>query len=152
MTRQHDSLSPPGGTRKSRRLVGQPLLYALTCFASLGVFLSLASVMSGIITGPQFQAYFKQPDRYQIGTMVAILEVGAFSMCFTCLCYYPSINASLVTSIASGRIADMIGRRRTLFTGACVFVIGGAIQTFTPGFKVMVLGRIVSGFGVGLLS
>jgi hypothetical protein len=35
--------------------------------------------MSGIITGPQFKAYFKQPDSYQIGTMVAILEVGAFS-------------------------------------------------------------------------
>ncbi|CUA70517.1 Sugar transport protein 4 [Rhizoctonia solani] len=139
MTRQHDSLSPPNGgnIRKSRRLVGQPLLYALTCFASLGVFLFGydQGVMSGILTGPQFQEYFKRPDRYQIGTMVAILEVGAF-----------------ITSIASGRVADIIGRRRTLFTGACIFVIGGAFQTFTPGFKVMVLGRIISGFGVGLLS
>ncbi|KEP53024.1 putative MFS monosaccharide transporter [Rhizoctonia solani 123E] len=138
MTGQHDSLSPNGGNmRKSRRLVGQPLLYALTCFASLGVFLFGydQGVMSGIITGPQFQAYFKQPNRNQIGTMVAILEVGAF-----------------ITSIASGRVADIIGRRRTLFTGACIFVVGGAIQTFTTGFEVMVLGRIVSGFGVGLLS
>ncbi|CAE6467839.1 unnamed protein product [Rhizoctonia solani] len=139
MTRQHDSLSPTGGgnIRKSRRLVGQPLLYALTCFASLGVFLFGydQGVMSGIITGPQFQAYFKQPNSYQIGTMVAILEVGAF-----------------ITSIASGRIADIIGRRKTLLTGACIFVVGGGIQTFTTGFKVMVLGRIISGFGVGLLS
>lgn len=57
-----------------------------------------------------------------------------------------------VTSIAAGRVADIIGRRKTLFTGACIFVVGGAIQTFTTGFKMMVLGRIVSGFGVGLLS
>ena len=35
--------------------------------------------MSGIITGPQFKAYFKQPDSYHIGTMVAILKVGVFS-------------------------------------------------------------------------
>ncbi|SRR5258708_29856442 len=34
--------------------------------------------MSGIITGPYFLAYFKQPSRSKIGTMVAILEVGAF--------------------------------------------------------------------------
>lgn len=36
--------------------------------------------------------------------------------------------------------------------GATVFVIGGAIQTGSTSFKIMVLGRIISGFGVGLLS
>ncbi|KAG9096460.1 hypothetical protein FS749_008422 [Ceratobasidium sp. UAMH 11750] len=138
MAHGNDLLENAGGnTRRSYRLVGQPLIYAVTCFASLGVFLFGydQGVMSGIITGPQFKAYFKQPDSYQIGTMVAILEVGAF-----------------ITSIAAGRIADIIGRRRTLFTGAVVFVIGGAIQSFTIGFKTMVSGRIVSGFGVGMLS
>ncbi|KAL0569122.1 hypothetical protein V5O48_012850 [Marasmius crinis-equi] len=56
------------------------------------------------------------------------------------------------TSIAAGRVGDIIGRKGTLFIGALVFTIGGAIQTFTSGFAVMVLGRIVSGCGVGLLS
>jgi MFS family permease len=46
----------------------------------------------------------------------------------------------------------LYGRRGTLFAGAVVFSIGGAVQTFTTGFKVMVVGRIISGFGVGLLS
>jgi predicted MFS family arabinose efflux permease len=49
-------------------------------------------------------------------------------------------------------VGDIIGRKGTLFIGAIVFTIGGAIQTFTNGFTVMVIGRIVSGFGVGLLS
>lgn len=40
----------------------------------------------------------------------------------------------------------------TLFCGAVLFTIGGAIQTFTMGYEVMVTGRVVSGFGVGLLS
>ena len=57
-----------------------------------------------------------------------------------------------MTSIAAGRIGDLLGRRMTLFSGACVFVIGGAAQTFATGYPMMVLGRITSGAGVGLLS
>jgi MFS family permease len=57
-----------------------------------------------------------------------------------------------VTSIAAGQIGDMIGRKGTLFAGAVVFTIGGALQTLTVGFWTMILGRVLSGFGVGLLS
>lgn len=34
--------------------------------------------MSGIITGPYFQNYFQLGD-FELGTMVAILEIGALS-------------------------------------------------------------------------
>ncbi|KAF9523606.1 general substrate transporter [Crepidotus variabilis] len=120
-----------------RRLVGQPLLYAISIFASIGVFLFGydQGVMSGIITGPYFKKYFHDPTPIDVGTMVAVLEIGAF-----------------ITSLAAGRVGDLIGRRGTLMTGAVVFTIGGAIQTFTVGFWTMIVGRIVSGFGVGLLS
>ena len=40
----------------------------------------LVSVMSGVITGPYFRKYFNEPDAIQVGTMVAVLEIGAFSM------------------------------------------------------------------------
>ncbi|PBK75256.1 general substrate transporter [Armillaria solidipes] len=120
-----------------RRLVGQPLLYVVSIFASLGVFLFGydQGVMSGIITGPHFIQFFGRPGPIQVGSMVAVLEVGAF-----------------VTSLAAGRVGDIIGRKGTLFIGALVFTLGGVVQTFTTGFAVMVVGRIVSGFGVGLLS
>ncbi|TIC01838.1 hypothetical protein E3Q18_00459 [Wallemia mellicola] len=123
--------------RSSSKLVGAPLLYTITCFASLGVFLFGydQGVMSGIITGPYFKSYFNNPDSAQLGTMVAILEIGA-----------------LITSLLAGTIGDKIGRKRTLFWGATVFIIGGAIQTGSTSFMMMVLGRIISGFGVGLLS
>ncbi|KIM75368.1 hypothetical protein PILCRDRAFT_78995 [Piloderma croceum F 1598] len=126
--------APP---RFKRRLVGQPLLYAISIFASLGVFLFGydQGVMSGIITNPHFRKYFHAPGAIEVGTMVAVLELGA-----------------LATTIAAGRVGDIIGRKGTLFIGAIVFTIGGAIQTFTNGFTVMAVGRIVSGFGVGLLS
>ncbi|KAG2075007.1 general substrate transporter [Suillus decipiens] len=120
-----------------RKLVGQPLLYAISVFASLGVFLFGydQGVMSGIITGPYFKQFFNTPGPIEVGTMVAVLELGA-----------------LATSIAAGRVGDIIGRKGTLLTGAIVFTIGGAIQTFTTGFYVMIVGRVISGCGVGLLS
>lgn len=119
------------------RLVGQPLLYAVSMFASLGVFLFGydQGVMSGIITQPYFKTFFHNPTRYEIGTMVAILEIGAF-----------------MTSLAAGRVGDIFGRRRTLFWGAVIFSVGGVVQTFTTSFEMMVFGRIISGFGVGFLS
>ncbi|KAL0565185.1 hypothetical protein V5O48_016847 [Marasmius crinis-equi] len=112
--------------------------------------------MSGIITGPHFRAYFKNPDAFQLGTMVAVLEVGAFSA----LVFLPSSTVehtadsspNTVTAVAAGRVGDIIGRKGTLFCGAVVFTAGGAVQTFTNGFAVMIVGRVISGFGVGLLS
>jgi MFS family permease len=109
--------------------------------------------MSGIITGPYFKSYFHQPDSLEIGTMVAVLEIGAF--CTSSFFPWPAFRpdaAHQVTSLAAGRIGDIIGRKRTLFYGAVIFTIGGAVQTFSVGFWSMVLGRIISGCGVGLLS
>lgn len=116
---------------------GDGLMLFVTCFASLGVFLFGydQGVMSGIITGPYFKAYFKHPTAYEIGTLVASLELGA-----------------LVTSLACGRLADIFGRKNTLFWGAVIFSVGGAIQTFTSGYDTMLIGRVISGLGVGVLS
>lgn len=116
--------------------------------------------MSGLITGPNFLSFFKDLDSFQLGTMVAVLEIGAFRMFshnppFVCLetdLWKCSLHSILVTSILAGRVGDIIGRRMTLFTGAVLFAIGGAVQTFTNGYGMMVAGRVVSGFGVGLLS
>ena len=129
----------PGDTQmaKTRGLVGKPLLYFTSVFVSLGVFLFGydQGVMSGIITGPYFRDYFNQPSRAQIGTMVAILEVGAF-----------------ISSLLVGRIGDVIGRRKTILYGAMVFFVGGMLQTLANGMPMMMLGRIIAGFGVGALS
>jgi hypothetical protein len=35
--------------------------------------------MSGVITGPYFRSYFGFPTALEIGSMVAVLEIGAFS-------------------------------------------------------------------------
>ncbi|WFD29395.1 hypothetical protein MSPP1_000404 [Malassezia sp. CBS 17886] len=119
------------------QLQGHGLMLFVTCFASLGVFLFGydQGVMSGILTHPAFVGYFHTPSAAQIGTMVAVLEIGA-----------------LATSLMSGVLADRHGRKRVLVWGALIFSVGGALQTMATGYGAMVLGRLVSGFGVGFLS
>lgn len=70
-----------------------------------------------------------------MGTMVAILEIGA-----------------LCSSLVVGRVGDIIGRKRTILYGSCIFFVGGACQTFASGLPMMLIGRITAGVGVGMLS
>ncbi|KAJ5888868.1 Mitochondrial substrate/solute carrier [Penicillium taxi] len=131
-------MSPGNGQNAQiHGLVGKPLLYFTSVFVSLGVFLFGydQGVMSGIITGWYFYDYFGQPSRATIGTVVAILEVGAF-----------------VSSLLVGRIGDLIGRRRTILYGSFVFFIGGGLQSFAISMPMMMVGRIIAGLGVGALS
>jgi sugar porter (SP) family MFS transporter len=127
-----------GGTRSPiHGLTGKPLIYFTSIFVSLGVFLFGydQGVMSGIITGPYFIDYFHQPSRAEVGTMVAILEVGAF-----------------ISSLTVGRIGDILGRRKTILYGAMIFFVGGALQSFATSMAMMMTGRIIAGLGVGMLS
>lgn len=126
-----------GGKDFSSGLVGQPLLYFTSIFVSLGVFLFGydQGVMSGIITSPYFLNYFGRPSRVELGTMVAILEVGAF-----------------ISSLIVGKVGDLIGRRKTILYGAIIFVVGGLFQSLSTGIISMIIGRFISGLGVGMLS
>ncbi|ODQ79587.1 hypothetical protein BABINDRAFT_161972 [Babjeviella inositovora NRRL Y-12698] len=122
----------------SGKLGGARLLYFTSVFVSLGVFLFGydQGVYSGIITFPAFQKYFRHPSSAQIGMVVSVLELGA-----------------LILSLTVGYMADRWGRKRTILLGAGVFIAGGAVQTFTGrSILLLVLGRVVSGLGVGLLS
>ncbi|GAM82251.1 hypothetical protein ANO11243_002300 [Dothideomycetidae sp. 11243] len=130
-------MSPNDGQSRMHGLHGKKLIYFTSVFVSLGVFLFGydQGVMSGIITGPYFKEYFNQPTRAEVGTMVAILEVGAF-----------------IASLVVGTIGDILGRRRTILYGAMIFLVGGAFQTFATGMPMMLVGRIIAGLGVGALS
>jgi MFS family permease len=67
--------------------------------------------------------------------MVAILEIGAF-----------------ISSLGVGQVGDILGRRKTILYGSLIFIVGGALQAFANGMPMMMLGRIIAGFGVGMLS
>nr|QFR37162.1 MFS transporter [Cyberlindnera americana] len=122
---------------KESFLVGKPLLYFTTCFVSTGVLLFgfEQGVMSGLLTNEHFKDYFGDPSSAAIGTMVAILEIGA-----------------LISSLLSGRISEKIGRRRSIRYGSLIFAFGGIGQALCPNFTVLTISRFISGIGVGLLT
>src|SRR6202453_3311020 len=55
-------------------------------------------------------------------------------------------------SLAGGYVADLFGRKRTLLAAAALFIIGALVQAFAPNVPILVFGRLVAGFGVGVAA
>ena len=59
---------------------------------------------------------------------------------------------ALFGALAAGTMAEKIGRRATINWAAVLFTVGALIESLAPGTGVMVVGRLVVGFGVGVAS
>ncbi|OWB57513.1 hypothetical protein B5S28_g3462 [[Candida] boidinii] len=73
-----------------------------------------------------------------------------------------SWQKSLITSILSagtffgaiiaGDLADFIGRRTVVISGCIIFIIGVILQTASSAIALLVVGRLIAGFGIGFVS
>jgi SP family galactose:H+ symporter-like MFS transporter len=59
---------------------------------------------------------------------------------------------ALAGSLAGGEIADRMGRRKALLAAAGLFAAGAAVEALAPNVTVLVFGRLVVGFGVGVAA
>ena len=76
--------------------------------------------------------------------------------------FYSTPHTSLTVSILSagtffgalfsGMLADMIGRRTTIIAGCGVFAVGVILQIAATAMPLLVVGRLIAGFGVGYVS
>ena len=55
-------------------------------------------------------------------------------------------------ALSGGRLADAFGRRFMLLVTALIFVAGAIVCAMAPSIGVLVAGRIIVGFGIGLSS
>lgn len=55
-------------------------------------------------------------------------------------------------AIIAGDLADWIGRRTTIIAGCGVFIVGVILQTASTSMPLLVVGRLIAGFGVGFVS
>lgn len=55
-------------------------------------------------------------------------------------------------ALTAGQLADNHGRRFTLLLASILFTIGAALEALAPGTTVLIAGRLVVGFGVGVAS
>ena len=59
------------------------------------------------------------------------------------------VFAAALGALVGGKISDAIGRRTTIIVLAVMFFVGVLVVVFSPGFGVLVAGRIILGLAVG---
>ncbi|MBL8577575.1 MAG: sugar porter family MFS transporter [Mesorhizobium sp.] len=59
---------------------------------------------------------------------------------------------ALVGSLGGGWLADHYGRRRAVLIAGALFVVGALLQATAPDVTLLVFGRLVVGFGVGVAA
>jgi sugar porter (SP) family MFS transporter len=59
---------------------------------------------------------------------------------------------ALVGALVAGVLADKIGRRVTILLAAVLFTIGALFEALAPNTTVLIMGRLIVGFGVGVAS
>lgn len=107
--------------------------YVFAC----SVFASLNSVLLGYDVGVMSGAILFIQEDLKITEVQEEVLIGILSV------------MSLLGSLGGGRTSDAIGRKWTMGLAAIVFQFGAAVMTFAPSFKVLMVGRILSGIGIG---
>jgi len=59
---------------------------------------------------------------------------------------------AMVGALVAGTAADRLGRRWTILMASVLFVVGALVESLAPGTTVLVIGRFLVGFGVGVAS
>lgn len=62
------------------------------------------------------------------------------------------VLGALFGAIFSGRLADKYGRRHMLIVAALAFTFGTLTSTLAPNMDILILGRLVIGFAIGISS
>jgi sugar porter (SP) family MFS transporter len=91
--------------------------------------------MGGVTTSAIFQDTFDHPNPSLLGFLVASYELGA-------------LFGALIIFI----LGDRFGRRTINMSGVSIIAIGGAIQASSFGVPQFLVGRIVSGLGLGMTT
>lgn len=110
-------------------------MFKLVVIASIGGF--LFGYDTGIVAGAQL--YFRDtwPDisDEQIELVVSIAQIG-----------------SAIASLLSGPLQDKIGRKPTIILSDILFTLGALVMAVAPTIEVLMVGRLLVGFGVGIAS
>ncbi|KAF8482245.1 general substrate transporter [Gautieria morchelliformis] len=106
-------------------------------FAAIGSFLFGydSGIISSILTYSTFNAHFHNPSKALTGAVVSTFTGG---------CFFGALGA--------GWGSDRFGRKRTIQAG-CVWALWGcAMQAGAPNIACLLIGRIVAGVAIGILS
>jgi MFS transporter, SP family, major inositol transporter len=146
----HSSTPPQGGMSEHRRgqpeqsVAGAPSPDARTrrrFLVKLTVISSLGGLLFGYDTGVISGALLYMRDDLQLTPVTEATVVSVL--------LFPG---AAVGALLGGRIADALGRKRSLIVCAGLFLLGALGCATAPSVAVMVAARIVLGLGVGAAS
>ncbi|KLJ13670.1 hypothetical protein EMPG_11405 [Blastomyces silverae] len=132
-------------------------IYAIAAVAVIGggLFGFDISSMSAIISTSQYLCYFNQgPDYY--GVITPDNPEGT-----RCSGPKPSTQGGItaampggswIGALASGYLSDMFGRKKSIQIGSIFWIIGSIISAASQNIGMLVAGRFVNGFAVGICS
>ncbi|HVA95815.1 MAG TPA: sugar porter family MFS transporter [Candidatus Dormibacteraeota bacterium] len=123
-----------GGRSGNTQASSTRFVYIASVFAALGGL--LFGYDTGVISGALIfirQSFSLSVFHQEI--VVSVVLVGA------------SIGA-----LGGGRLADRFGRRKMLFLTSLIFIAGAILCAFAVSVTVLVIGRTIVGFGIGLAS
>lgn len=113
-------------------------------FASYSLFVSLIAALGGFLFGYNTSviagALLFLSDDLGLSTLQQELVVSTL------------LIGALVGALCSGFLADSFGRKKTLFATVFLFFIGTLSLTMAPDIDELLIGRFLSGFGIGLAS
>ncbi|KAI9753346.1 MAG: hypothetical protein M4579_005204 [Chaenotheca gracillima] len=130
-------------------LRGTSLNIAVGCLAGLDFLLFGydQGVMGGILTLKTFLAQFPEIDstradltpsqKNHVSTIQGI-SVAAYNV--GCFC----------GAVATIWLGDVLGRRKTIFVGSSIMIVGAALQCSAFTLAHFIVGRLITGFGNGL--
>lgn len=93
-------------------------------------------VFAGVLVSPDFLRQFPATQNADVS--------GITSSCFFLGAFFGAIGAFI--------LGDRLGRRRTIALGVLCNVIGSVLQIFSWQLPQMIVGRLVNGLGIGLVS
>lgn len=122
---------------------GSPYATLCASFAAIGgmVFGYDQGVVSVVLVMPNFLDHFTRVSEtasgagFWKGLMTAMIELGA-----------------LIGAINQGWIADKISRKYSIVVAVIIFSIGSILQTASVDYSMLVVGRLIGGIGIGMLS
>lgn len=105
----------------------------LKCTARTLTGPQLQGVLGGLVAQPTFLKALGHPGATYVGVIVALYDVGCL---FGCL--------------AAAVWGYKLGRRKVIFWGCAIMIVGAAIQASTHGAGQLIAGRLISGIGNGM--
>ena len=137
-------------------LKGRALMLTVSLLTSLGFMLVGFDngLMGGLIDTPAFKATFDSPSSTMTGLIVAIYE----GMFIRGVLPTKDIANNIPTvgcffgSLATAVVGERLGRRKTVAVGCAIMIVGAVLQASAFARAQLIVGRIVSGVGMGFIN